>query len=133
VLCHVSVSNSNAFSLFLKVLRDMSVGCRSCGRVFENDGTINRETTSSVSCPRAWHCENMYTLSYFPQKQGFFCIGSPKSHVDDAVVEDSSRPSPSFIKCRPLYTAQHDSLTPTAQHFVLQFLYYIYYEFSHTY
>ena len=55
VLCHVSVSNSNAFSLFLKVLRDMSVGCRSCGRVFENDGTINRETTSSVSCPRAWH------------------------------------------------------------------------------
>jgi len=41
-------------------------------------------------------------ISHFPQKHGFFCIGSPKSHVDELVAEDSSRPSVSFIRCRPL-------------------------------
>ena len=35
-LCHVSMSNRNAFSLFLKVLRDMSVDHRSCDRLFQS-------------------------------------------------------------------------------------------------
>ena len=42
--CHVSMSNRNAFSLFLKVM----------WRANPNDGTINRETAVSVICPLAW-------------------------------------------------------------------------------
>jgi len=47
-------------------------------------------------------CTPNSCISYFPQKHGFFCIGSPKSHVDEAAAEESSRLSFSFIKCRPL-------------------------------
>ena len=46
-LYHVSVSNRNALSLFLKVLRDMSVDHRSCGRLFQTAGPL----TEKLRCP----------------------------------------------------------------------------------
>jgi len=53
---HKYAINSNAFSLFLKVFRDMAVDCRLCGRVLKvmRLRTINRETAVSIICHRAW-------------------------------------------------------------------------------
>jgi len=45
---------------------------------------------------------NNCKVTYFPQKQGFFWTGSPKSQVDEVAGDESSRHSPSFNKCRPL-------------------------------
>ena len=44
--CHVSLSNRNASSLFLKVLRDMSVDRRSCGRLFQTTGPLTEKLRS---------------------------------------------------------------------------------------
>jgi len=52
-LCHVSMPNRNALSLFLKVLRDMSVDRTSSDRLFQTTGALT-EKLWSVICPRAW-------------------------------------------------------------------------------
>ena len=39
-LRHVSMSNRNAFSLFVKVLRDMSVDRRLCDSLFQTTGPL---------------------------------------------------------------------------------------------
>ena len=45
-LRQVSVSNRNAFNLFLKVLRDMSVDRRSCGRLLQTTGPLTEKLRS---------------------------------------------------------------------------------------
>jgi len=53
-LCRVSVSNRNAFSLFLKVLRDMSIDGRSFGRLFQTTGPFTDSTASETTKTTYW-------------------------------------------------------------------------------